>query len=145
MAKRKPTIFIGNGGGKAPVIYIEDLIDLCIVAAAHPKAHNQVFNAVFEPAPTWRQYLGAYSQLAGHQSWLGIPIRLLKPIAALIASLASTDSPLKLGPVMIDYLNRYTNYKTTKARNLLGWQAKTDYQTGVANCVPWLREQGLLD
>lgn len=144
LARRRPVIFLGNGRGSVPAIFIDDLLDLCIVAARHEAAHNQASNAASDPAPTWREYLGAYSRLAGHQNWLGIPIWLAKGLTHLVAPFARPWSMLKYAPTMLEYADRYVNFKMDKARRLLGWEPRVDLQTGVHNCVPWLREQGLL-
>jgi len=144
LARRKPLIFIGSGRGAAPLIYIDDLVSLCLLAASQPEAEGQAFNATPDPAPTWRQYLGEYSRLAGHQSWLGVPIWLAKGIAGIAAFFGKSGSMLKYLPSLIDYTNRYVNCKNTKARHLLGWSPQIDLETGVQNCIPWLRDKGLL-
>jgi NAD dependent epimerase/dehydratase family enzyme len=63
--------WIGDGSGSVP-IHGDDVVDMMIVAAAHPAAHNQTFNCVHPDPVTWREFLLSYAQ-AGHQSWLGIP------------------------------------------------------------------------
>lgn len=144
LARRRPVIFFGSGKGAAPAIYIDDLLELCILAARHKAADNQAFNATSDPAPTWREYLGAYSRLAGHQGWLGIPIWLAKVLSHLVTPFAQPWSMLKHASTMLDYIDRYINFKMDKARQLLGWEPRVDLQTGVQNCLPWLQEQGLL-
>jgi nucleoside-diphosphate-sugar epimerase len=144
LARRKPLIFIGSGKGAAPAIYIDDLVELCLLAAMQPGADRQAFNATPDPAPTWRQFLGAYSRLAGHQTWLGIPVWLVKGISLLASFFSKQGSFLKYLPSLVDYTNHYINCKNSKAQRLLGWAPKVDLETGVHNCVPWLRYKGLL-
>ena len=144
LARRKPLIFIGSGKGAAPAIYIDDLVELCLLAATQPGADRQAFNATPDPAPTWRQFLGAYSRLAGHQTWLGIPVRFVKGIALLASLFSKQGSFLKHLPSLVDYTNHYINCKNSKAQRLLGWSPQVDLETGVQNCAPWLRDKGLL-
>ena len=144
MARNRPLLWIGNGQGASHTIYIDDLVDLMILASVHDGAHNQVFNAVCDPSPTMRTYMGSYSKLAGHQMWVGIPPSLVSWLAPAIASFAKKNSILKDLPVIVKWLAGYRNYKMNKARELLSWQPTVDLETGIRQCIPWLKEQGLL-
>jgi nucleoside-diphosphate-sugar epimerase len=66
IARRKPTIFVGDGSGSILAIHVDDVVDLMTVLALHPAAARQAFNCTPDPAPTWREFLGAYAALAGH-------------------------------------------------------------------------------
>jgi 2-alkyl-3-oxoalkanoate reductase len=144
IAQRKPTIFIGDGSGHSHPIYIDDVVDLALLLAVHPRADGQVFNCAPDPAPTWREFLGAYSRLAGHDRWWGLPVGLAKiiaPIAEFIFTLRGEPQDVPNG---LTFLQAPTTYKMTKARDLLGWQPYVDLHTGIQNCAPWLREKGWL-
>ncbi|MFQ3566523.1 MAG: NAD(P)-dependent oxidoreductase [Aggregatilineales bacterium] len=144
LARLRPTPFIGDGNGFAPAIFIDDVIDLTLTLALHPAASGEAFNASSDPAPTWRQLLGAYARLAGHDDWLALPVEL----AYLLAGLALLFSPPRsIGrdlPDMVSFIQRRSTFKMDKARRLLGWQPQIELGEGVARCAPWLREQGLL-
>ncbi len=144
LGRRRPTPFIGDGSGFSHPIYIDDVIDLTLLLATHPAAVGQAFNCAPDPAPTWREFIGAYSQLAGHQDWLAIPPFLLKiaaPFVELFLTLRGEPQDLiQLIPFM---MGRKT-YKMDKARQLLGWTAKTSLAEGIRLCEPYLREKGLL-
>jgi nucleoside-diphosphate-sugar epimerase len=144
IAKRKPTPFVGDGHGKTHPIYVDDVVDLMTVLATHPEAVGQAFNCSPDPAPTWREFMGGYSRLAGHDRWLAVPPIIMRPIAPIIELFFTlTGEPQEL-PALVDFLQASKTYKMTKAHDLLGWQPKTDLQTGIDNCAAWLREQGLL-
>ena len=145
LAKSNPTPFLGDGHGNVHPIYVDDVVDLMTQLAMHPAAVGQAFNCSADPAPTWREFLGGYSRLVGHNRWLSIPPIIMRPIAPLIEFfLALRGEPQEL-PTLVDFLQASKTYKMTKARGLLGWQPKTDLQTGINNCAPWLREKGLLN
>ncbi len=145
LAKLNPTPFIGDGHGNVHPIYVDDLVDLMILSATHPAAVGQAFNCSADPAPTWREFLGGYSRLAGHNRWLSIPPIIMRPIAPLIELFLTLRGEPQELPILVDYLQASKTYKMSKARDLLGWQPKTDLQTGINNCIPWLREKGLLN
>ncbi|MEQ8676077.1 MAG: NAD(P)-dependent oxidoreductase [Aggregatilineales bacterium] len=144
IARRKPTIFIGDGSGSAFPIFVEDVADMVIKLATHENALGEIFNCTPDPSPTWREFLGAYSQLAGHQSWLGVPPILLMPIVYMIALFSPKYSMMKDLPAMLGFLQRRIHYRTDKAINILGWKPQYDLQRGIESCVPYLREKGLL-
>jgi nucleoside-diphosphate-sugar epimerase len=144
IGKRKPTIFVGDGSGTAYPIYLDDVIDLMLVLAEHPAAAGEAFNCAPDPAPSWREFIGSYSRLAGHNGWLGIPplpLQLIAPAVEAVLSLRGEPQDL---PTAISFLQSRQTYKMTKARDLLGWQPKVSLQDGVDRCIPWLRGKGLL-
>ncbi len=145
LAKLNPTPFIGDGHGNVHPIYVDDLVDLMILSATHPAAIGQAFNCSSDPAPSWREFLGGYSRLAGHNRWLSIPPIIMRPIAPLIELFLTLRGEPQELPALVDFLQASKTYKMTKARELLGWQPKTDLQKGINNCIPWLREKGLLN
>lgn len=145
MARRRPVFWVGSGKqGHAHPIYIGDVVDLALLLATHPAADGQAFNCTPDPAPTWRQFIGAYSRLAAHERWLGLPVilaRLLALPADLLLTLRGQPQDL---PQMVGYITSPMTYPTEKARTLLGWQPQITLEEGIARCAPYLREKGLL-
>lgn len=144
LARLDPTPFVGEGHGSAFPIHRDDVVDLMVTAAAHPHASGQVFNATPDPAPTWREFLGRYSLLAGHDRWLALPVLPVRALAWAIMLGAPKATMLRDLPDQVNFITRQVTYKMAKARDLLGWQARIDLDSGIAGCAPWLREQGLL-
>lgn len=144
LAKWRPTVWIGDGSGTVHPIFVDDVVDLALVLATHPAAEGEAFNCAPDPAPTWREFLGGYSALAGHQSWLGLPVplvHLLAPLAEAVLSLRGTPQEV---PLLLGYATSRVTFRMDKARDLLGWQPQVDLPTGIARCAPYLREIGLL-
>jgi nucleoside-diphosphate-sugar epimerase len=144
LASVQPTPFVGDGSGSVFPIYVDDVVDLMLLMADRAEAANQAFNCTPDPSPTWRAFLGAYARFAGNDTWLSIPSALVTPVAALVGALARPQTQAKELPNLLGLAQSHITYKNTKARDLLGWTPKTDLETGVQNCVPYLREQGLL-
>jgi nucleoside-diphosphate-sugar epimerase len=140
LAKRKPTPFIGNGSGLSAPIYVDDVVDMLITCATHPNSVGQAFNATPDPAPTWRMFLGAYSQLAGHHHWLPIPPLMAKFLIAVIRIFRKD----MIGIKFLRYITEKTTYSAQKSRDLLGWSPKISLEEGVKRCIPYLKEKGLL-
>jgi nucleoside-diphosphate-sugar epimerase len=145
LAKRNPTRWVGNGSGSTHPIYVDDVVDQLVTLAVHPSAHNEAFNCTPDPAPTWREFLGAYSRLAGHQNWQPIPPLLMAAFAGVVMMVSPRNSAGRDLPDIAKFSQQRVTFKMDKARALLNWQPRVDLATGIANCAPWLREQGLLD
>jgi 2-alkyl-3-oxoalkanoate reductase len=144
LARRRPTTWIGDGGGSAHPIYVDDVVDMMIVLATHPAVSREIFNCVPDPAPTWREFLGAYSRLAGHESWLGIPPSALRVVSNVASAFARPQTQMKALPELLDSALQRVTFKMTKAKTQLGWQPQVSLQVGIKNCAAWLREEGLL-
>jgi nucleoside-diphosphate-sugar epimerase len=144
LARRKPTIFIGDGSGSAYPIHVDDVVDLITVLALHPAADGEAFNATPDPSPTWREFLGAYAALAGHNRWLGIPPIVLRPVVALAGIFAPGDSRYRDLPDLLSFACGHITFRMDKARQRLDWQPRISLQEGIQSCVPYLKEKGLL-
>lgn len=143
VARRRPTLFIGAGQGSCYPIHVDDVVALTLLAE-HPAAVGEIFNCTPDPSPTWREFLGLYAQLAGHQRWLGVPPLLLKPVAAITGIVMPEGNPLRDLPDLLPFSQRYITYKMTKARDLLGWKPQVQLAEGIAGCADWLRSKKLL-
>jgi nucleoside-diphosphate-sugar epimerase len=145
LAKLRPTPFLGEGEQPAPAVYIDDLIDLLLLMAEHPAAENETFNAILDPAPTWREFIGAYSRLAGHDDWLALPPVLGRIMAGLTLLAAPRYSTARDFPDMIELVLGPSSFDAGKARRLLGWEATTTPAQGAQKSATWLREIALLE
>src|SRR5262249_29702464 len=115
-----------------------------VTLATHPRAANEAFNCTPDPSSTWREYLTAYSRLAGHDRWLSIPVPLVKLLAPLIEGVLILRGEPQDIPKLIPYITGHITYSMQKARDLIGWQPKIPLEEGIRRCAPFLREKGLL-
>jgi nucleoside-diphosphate-sugar epimerase len=141
LATRWPVIpFIGDGRGYLSPIHIDDVVSMCVLAATHPQAVGQAFNASADPGVTWRDFLGGYARLSGRPvRWLGVPkplVGLMLPLARLAAS---PESLLVDTPAVLDHFTRRVVYSTAKARRVLGWQPRWGIEDGLADALAWLK------
>ena len=144
LARLRPTPFFGSGQMPAPVIWLDDLLDLLVCAGEHPSAVGNAFNAVMDPAPSWRSYIGAHSALAGHHDWLPIPVIVGRIFAGMTMLLAPRDSVPRDLPDMLERVIGPSSFSAEKAAALLGWRACTPVVEGVRQSAGWLRQQELL-
>jgi nucleoside-diphosphate-sugar epimerase len=144
LARINPTPWVGDGSGSAYPVYIDDVLDMLLTLAARPEAHGQAFNCTPDPSPTWREWIGLYSKLAGHTNWLAVPPALAHAAAGIAMLVSPPRSVGRDLPETISFLRSYLTFKMTKARDLLAWQPQVSLADGVQRCAPYLRETGLL-
>ena len=145
LAARRPLFFAGDGSGSAYTIYVDDVVDLALTASQHPAAVNEAFNAVNDPAPSWRDFIGGYAKLAENNSWVAVPTLLLQPVVHLIeADLSLRGEPQGLPSLMNDFFLPHKRISMDKGRRLLDWQPRIVLTEGIARCEPYLRKKGLL-
>jgi len=101
--------------------YIDDAIDGLIAAATSDKAVGEIFNIGNPTEVTIGDVVRACIELSGAD---------LKPI--------DIDTGEKYGAVYEDIIRRVP--EVSKAKELLGWEARTDYREGIARTLDWARQ-----
>lgn len=144
LMRRVPAPMFGSGDGYAPVIYVDDVVDLLLLAADHPHAVGEAFNAAPDPSPTWRDYLGAYAAMAGHQTFVSLPRWVMQSVAILAEPLSILLGQPVPACGYADLLYGRRIYSMAKAATLLGWRPRVTLTEGMARCEAWLREIGEL-
>jgi nucleoside-diphosphate-sugar epimerase len=142
-ASRRPIVFLGRGDGALPVVFVDDVVELAMIAAVHPGAHGEAFNCAIDPPPTHRQYLEAHAALSGHDGWLSMPMPLARALAHLTVPFAKPGTYARQLPQNLAQIERYVRYSNDKAGELLDWKPRFDVASGVEASIPWLRERGL--
>jgi nucleoside-diphosphate-sugar epimerase len=139
IARRRPLIFIGDGAGNVPLIYVDDLTRLIALCATHPQATHTAFNAVYDPSYTWRAFLLAYANLVGGRRWLGVPFAPVHVLARLVAFFAPKPSSYATLAEVLAYARSNVAFSCEKAQRLLGWQPTVTLEEGVSLCLPYLQ------
>ena len=136
--KGVPTLF-GQAKGHAFPIYIDNLLDMLVLAAVTPEAAGEAFNAV-DPPIDWNQFFGYYGEMAGRK-----PRRIPMPMARVVTL---ANKLFKLGlPITKERLGFYetqTVYPVEKAQRLLGYEPVVGIDEGMKRTATWMRETGLI-
>lgn len=135
---RIPIPIIGESRGTAHPIYIDDVVDLMITQAAHPKAIGQAFNCAADPAPTWTEFVGYYARMAGNTQTMQLPEELLLTLAPIITALSGvTGEPLNLSG-FLHYLTHPVVFSMKRAADLLNWRPRVGLEEGMSQAQRWL-------
>jgi nucleoside-diphosphate-sugar epimerase len=132
----------GGGRGIHSPVYIDNLVDGVVLAAASPDAVGQVFTLSDGVGVPYREFFAPYAELVGRRL-----ITLPTPVAIGAAAVVQRAARLmpgdnEINPASARYLLRKGTYSIAKARRVLGWEPLVSVPDGLQRTVAWLREEG---
>ena len=133
------------GRGVFSPAFVENLVDGVVLAASSPAASGQVLTIFDGVGVSCAQFFGHYYRMLGRRG----PVLLPTPIALAGARINEMSAALlgretELNATSVRYLARTGTYSITRARELLGYEAKIDLDEGMRLTELWLREQALI-
>jgi dihydroflavonol-4-reductase len=139
-------LVVGNGRNLHQPIYVDDLVDLLLLAASHEAARGEVLLSAGKEAVTTDQMIGAIAAAVGKATpRLRVP---LAPVAAAAFLLETTLRPLGIQPPLhrrrIDFFRKSFRLDGSKAQRLLGFVPKTGFSEGAAQTARWYEQAGEL-
>lgn len=142
LIRERRFILPGGGRGIHSPVYIDNLVDGVVLAAASEDAVGQIFTLSDGVGVPYRDFFTPYAQLVGRRL-ITLPAPLALGVAAVAqraARLAPGDN--EINPGAARYLLRRGTYSNSKARSILGWEPRVNVQDGLERTVAWLREEG---
>ncbi len=142
LIRSRRLILPGGGRGIHSPVYIDNLVDGVVLAAASPDAVGQIFTLSDGIGVPYKQFFAPYAELLGRRL-VTLPAPVAIGFAAVVqrlARLAPGDN--EVNPGAARYLLRSGTYSNAKARTMLGWQPRVGLDDGLEQTVGWLREQG---
>lgn len=135
-----------RGRGVFSPVYIDDLVDGIVAAAASPAASGHVFTVTDGVGVSTRDFFGRYSRLLGLGRPPGVPTRVAKGLARLAGAVdRARGVGTEATPTSVAYLARRGTYSIAKAHAVLGYEPKIDLDEGMTRTAMWLAEAGYLD
>jgi ornithine--oxo-acid transaminase len=144
-------LLVGGGRAVAGLVYVENLVDAALLAARHEAAPGQAFNASDGLGVTWKEFTDGLAEGLGCKEvrwsmpyWMasGIGFSLEHGYRVLHRTTRLTTPPL-LSRQAVQMLGRNQDFSNRKARDVLGWEPRVDYATGLDATVAWLRDEHL--
>ncbi len=131
-----PVLF--GDGGHAYTVYIDNLVDLILLAAVRGEA-GEAFNAIDAVMP-WSRFFGYYAAMCGRKLR-----RIPWPVARVLAVVAAAlPLGIPLTPQRLAFYSAEPSWPMDKARQELGWEARVGEEEGFARGEAWLRGEGLI-
>lgn len=135
-----------GGHGVFSPVYIDDLVDGILAAAAHPDAAGQILTLTGPSTATTVEYFGYLHRMLGRDgSPRTVPTRAAVGFAALVSTAARLRGQrTEVNPATVRYLARTGGYSSAKARALIGYEPQVDLDEGMRRTEAWLRTEGLI-
>lgn len=138
-------VLIGDGSGICNPIYVDNLIDIILLAIGNDHAVGQRFIGSDGIGVTWRDFYGSYANMLGISRLGSVPQSAVTLGAAafeLIARVTRTRPWVALHSVR--FYSHYVVYDVGKSKQLLGYAPRVSFEEGMQRTWSWLLEQGLV-
>jgi nucleoside-diphosphate-sugar epimerase len=133
-----------HGRGVLSPIYIDDLVDGIVLAAATDSAAGQIFTLTGGVGVTCADYFAYHWCWAGKsgrpRAYATETVVRLARVAAIARWLRRQKS--EGGPEALALLTKPGTFSIAKARRMLGYEPKVDLTEGMRRTEAWLRETG---
>jgi nucleoside-diphosphate-sugar epimerase len=144
-------LLLDRGRAIAGLCYVENLLDAVLLALSHPAAVNQAFNVTDGLDVTWRTLSDDIAAGLGcpEVRW-SIPYPLAVGIGfslehgyRLLRRAFGLRTPPLLSRQAVQVLGRNQGFSNRKLREMLGWEPRVDYPSGLETTLAWLKREHL--
>ncbi len=144
-------VLIDRGRAVAGLCYVENLMDAALLAHRHDAAPGNTFNVTDGLAVTWREFTDGLAAGLGHAGarwtmpyWLASAVgSSLEHGYRLLRRTTGISAPPLLSRQAVQVLGSDQDFSNGRARDLLGWEPRVDYATGLQATLEWLRSDYL--
>lgn len=144
-AMQRWPVLIGNSENNAGLVYVDNLVELMVLAAENPKAAGQVYNAAEDNPTTWKQYTNELARLAGLPPPRSVSPLLAHPTASLLERTWKWLGVKTRPHLTREALNLVTanyNIPIHKARQELGYEPVVSYEEGMHHIEGYFNSLG---
>jgi nucleoside-diphosphate-sugar epimerase len=146
----RPLEAIKSGGfaipdGVVTPVFVDDLVDGILLAAAEPRAAGQIFTITDGTKVENRRFFEPYHRWLGKSGPRILPAPLLKTATWPVAKVAQLRGTYTdMAPATMEYFTRRGGHSIDKARELLGYAPSVSFEDGMERSRVWALQQGLL-
>lgn len=146
----KNMLLIDRGRAVAGLCYVGNLVDAALLALEHTAAPGQAFNITDGLDVTWKEFTNGLAEGLGCPParwsmpyWMAnvIGVSLEQGYRFLRRTVRLTTSPL-LSRQAVQVMGVDQSFSNRRAREVLGWEPRVDYASGLEATVAWLRDEG---
>jgi acetylornithine/succinyldiaminopimelate/putrescine aminotransferase/nucleoside-diphosphate-sugar epimerase len=149
--RRRQMLLVGGGRALVGLCYVENLADATLLALSHERAAGEAFNIADGVDVSWRRFVDDLAAgLSAPRPRLNVPYPLAVGLAVglehgyrgLRRATGLKTRPL-LSRQAVQLMGIDQSFSTARARELLGWEPRVDYQSGLGQTLEWLRAEGV--
>ena len=139
---RRGQLFYWAFHARMNMVYIDNLVDLLMLAATHPAAAGEAFFGCDGHDLTFEAFCRRLAEGIGSPPpFIYLPYGLTFLIASAMegyARITGSDKRPLLTRQAVTLISSRAMIDTSKARNLLGWQPKVSFDDGFRRTLDWL-------
>jgi nucleoside-diphosphate-sugar epimerase len=145
LIRSRRLVLPARGRGIHGPVYVDNLVDGVVLAAASDAAAGQVFTFVDPERMTMADFFRSYGEALGIRVPTA-PTTVAKAgaAAAWLLGHASRSDDINTHPKAAEYFARTGGYSSEKARSVLGWESKVGFDEGMRRTLAWLGAEGYL-
>ncbi len=137
--RRGAPVLIGKGDGICNAVFIDNLVDLILLAMKNDAAIGQAFIGAEGRGVTWREFYGAYARMAGLSNVNSLPRWAMLAAATGFAALARiTRTAPRVSRASIEFYSHRVVYDIAKSKQLLGYSPRVSFEEGMRKTEDWL-------
>jgi nucleoside-diphosphate-sugar epimerase len=144
-------LLIDHGRAVAGLCYVENLIDAAVLAARHRAAPGHAFNLSDGLGVTWREFTDGLAEgLDCPRVRWSLPYWMANGVGFLLENgyrllrrSTGLHAPALLSRQAVQVLGKDQDFNTGRVREMLGWEPRVDYATGLAATLAWLKTEYL--
>jgi len=149
--RRRQMVLIDRGRAVAGLCFVENLIDAVLLSLTSERATGEAFNVTDGLDVTWRELADALADGLGaprvrlsmpYPLAVGAAVSLEHGYRALRATTRLHTRPL-LSRQAVHVMGADQSFSNRKAREVLGWEPRVDYQSGLSATLDWLIAEGV--
>jgi nucleoside-diphosphate-sugar epimerase len=144
-------LLIDGGRAVAGLCYVDNLLDAAVLALRHEAAPGHAFNVSDGLGITWREFTDGLAEGLGCSKvrwslpyWMANSVGFsLEHGYRLLRKTIGLTAPPLLSRQAVQVLGKNQDFSNRKAREMLGWEPRVDYATGLESTLAWLRTEHL--
>lgn len=138
-------VLIGDGSGLCNTAYIDNLVDLILLATKHDGAIGQAFIGSDGVGVPWKDFYGAYARMLGVSRLKAVPLTAARLVATLSEILTRvTGRRPFVARQSVEFYSHHVVYDISNARALLGYAPRVAFDEGMRRTENWLVTSGVI-
>jgi nucleoside-diphosphate-sugar epimerase len=143
--RRNRPVLIGGGNGICNAVYIDNLVDLILLALKNDAAIGHAFIGAEGRGVTWREFYGAYARMLGGKRLFGMPRVVALALTVPFEILARLNGyPPRFARSSVEFYSHRVMFDIEKSRRLLGYEPRVSFAEGMARTEAWLRAEKIV-
>jgi nucleoside-diphosphate-sugar epimerase len=141
--RRGAPVLIGKGDGICNAVYIDNLVDLILLALKNDAAIGHAFIGAEGRGMTWRKFYETYARMVGMNHVNSLPRWAMLIAATGFEALARiTGRAPFLSRASVEFYSHHVVYDISKAQKILGYVPRVSFEEGMRRTEDWLVEIG---